>query len=335
MAICARCGAWIQDGAVLPAACHQLHAAGDVVSAINILRRLIPIHPRALVDSLLTYPRFLGTIKPQLLGRADAELGARTRSLGTAWWPRALKCPVGKRVLVVAPHPDDETIGPGGFLLRHRGLAELHVVTVFNGERGGRLERGPWENTPEYKAEMVATRRDEMGRVAAVLGLASVQRLDVPDGTIDLQPGAVLRLRAAVERVSPDIVMLPWYLDAHPEHRVTNVLYAWGCADLSCMVLAYEVWQMLEPNAVLDITDQLDEKLALVNKYRSQTATVDYVGFVEGIARTRAFYSPVRTNRGGAAEAYLALPNADYCDLVTSVYGVDGQLSTDAKRLLA
>jgi hypothetical protein len=30
---------------------------------------------------------------------------------------------------------------------------------------------------------------------------------------------------------------------------------------------------------------------------------------------------------------YLALP--DYCDLVTSVYGVDGQLSTDAKRLLA
>jgi hypothetical protein len=54
------------------------------------------------------------------------------------------------------------------------------------------------------------------GRVGAVLGLASVQRLDVSDGTIDLQPGAVLRLRAAVERVSPDIVMLPWYLDAAP-----------------------------------------------------------------------------------------------------------------------
>ena len=101
------------------------------------------------------------------------------------------------------------------------------------------------------------------------------------------------------------------------------------------MVLAYEIWQMLEPNAVLDITDQLDEKLALVNKYRSQMATVDYLGLIEGIARTRAFYSPVRTNRGGAVEAYLALPNADYCDLVTSGYGVDGQLSTDAKRLLA
>jgi LmbE family N-acetylglucosaminyl deacetylase len=87
-------------------------------------------------------------------------------------------------------------------------------------------------------------------------------------------------------------------------------------------------------NAVLDITDHLDEKLALVNEYRSQTATVDYAGFVEGIARTRAFYSSVRPNRGGAAEAYLALPNADYCDLVTSVYGVRGHLSADAKDCL-
>src|SRR5262249_5697823 len=174
---------------------------------------------------------------------------------------------MGKRVLVVAPHPDDETIGPGGFLLRHRGLAELHVVTVFNGEGGGRLERGPWENTPKYKAELVAARQDEMDCVAAALGLASVQRLDVPDGTSDLEPGVVLQLGAAVERVSPDIVRLPWYLDALRDHRVTNVLYAWGCADLSCMVLAFEVWHMLEPNAVLDITDQLDEKLTLVTKY--------------------------------------------------------------------
>jgi N-acetylglucosamine malate deacetylase 1 len=305
------------------------------VSAINILRGLIRIRPRALVDSLLTYPRFLGTIKPQLLGMVDAELSARTRSLRTAWWPRVLECPVGKRVLVIAPHPDDETIGPGGFLLRHRGVAELHVLTVFNGEGGGRLERGPWENSPQYKAELVATRQDEMGRVATVLGLTSVQRLDIPDGTLDLQPGLVLRLRAAVERISPDIVMLPWYLDALRDHRVVNLLYAWGCAHLSCTVLAYEVWQMLEPNAVLDITEQLEKKLELVAKYRSQTSTVDYLGFVEGIAKTRAFYSPVRTNRGGAAEAYLALPNADYCDLVTSVYGVNGQLSMDAKRLLA
>ena len=310
-------------------------AAGGLVSTISILRRLIRIHPRALVDLLLTYPRFLGTIKPELLGRVDAELRARTGSLRHAWWPRALKCPVGKRVLVIAPHPDDETIGVGGFLLRHRGLAELHVITVFNGEGGGRLERGPWMDMPEYKAELVAIRREELGRVAAVLGLASVQHLDLPDGAIDPQLGVARRLREAVDRVSPDIVMLPWYLDALRDHRVTNVLYAWGCAGLSCMVLAYEVWQMLEPNAVLDITDQLDEKLALLSKYRSQTATVDYLGFVEGLARTRAFYSPVRPNRGGAAEVYLALPNVDYCDLVTGVYGMDGQLSTEAKRLLA
>jgi LmbE family N-acetylglucosaminyl deacetylase len=305
------------------------------MSAISILRRLSRMHPKALVDSLLTYPRFLGTIKPELLGRVDAELRARTGSFRHAWWPGELNCPLGERVLVIAPHPDDETIGAGGFLLRHRGLAELHVINVFNGERGGRLERGPWEDITDYKAELVATRREELGRVGAVLGLSSVQQLDLPDCAIDPDPGVALRLRAAVDRISPDILMLPWYLDAHRDHRVTNVLYAWGCADLSCMVLGYEVWQMLEPNAFLDITDQLDEKLAILSKYRTETETIDYLGFVEGLARTRAFYSPVRPNRSGAVEAYLALPNADYCNLVTSVYGTNGQLSTDAKELLA
>jgi LmbE family N-acetylglucosaminyl deacetylase len=304
------------------------------MSAIRAFRQLVGIHPRTVVDSFFTYPRFLGTIKPQLLGRADAELRARTGSFRAAWWPQVLNCPLGDRVLVIAPHPDDETIGAGGFLLRHRGLAELHVITVFNGEGGGKLERGPWEDTPEYKAELVAIRREELERVTVALGLASVQRLDFPDGAVDPQLGAALCLRQAVDRVSPNIVMLPWYLDAQRDHRITNVLYAWGCADISCMVLGYEIWQMLEPNAVLDITDLLNEKLALVSKYQSQMATVDYLGIVEGLARTRAFYSPVRPNRGGGAEAYLALPNVDYCDLVTSVYGEHGQLSTDAIRLL-
>ncbi|MGC1915840.1 MAG: hypothetical protein WA710_11695, partial [Pseudolabrys sp.] len=64
-----------------------------------------------------------------------------------------------------------------------------------------------------------------------------------------------------------------------------------------------------------------ESEVAVIRRKNHGFHAAVQAAFVEGIARTRAFYSPVRTNRGGAAEAYLALPNPDYCDLVTSVYG--------------
>ena len=89
------------------------------------------------------------------------------------------------------------------------------------------------------------------------------------------------------------------------------------------------------PNAILDITDQLDAKLELIVQHRTQNATVNYAGICRGLAQTRAFYSPVRPDRGGAVEAYLALPNNDYCDLVIGVYGPPGELSADSAQLLS
>jgi len=75
------------------------------------------------------------------------------------------------------------------------------------------------------------------------------------------------------------------------------------------------VWGLLPPNAILDITDVLDQKVAMIQGYTSQLRTVDYVGYSVGLARTRAFHFPVRELRGGAVEAYLALPARDYCEL--------------------
>jgi len=292
------------------------------------------IHPRAILDAFLTYPRYLGAIKPELLAKSAAETQARLRGLYDAWWPKLLEVQEGKRILVIAPHPDDETIGAGGFLLRHRGKSAIHLLTVFNGEGGGRLESGPWQNTLEYKSRLIAARKEEASEVARRLKAASLRHLDIPDGSLDPNIDAARKLRVAIDRVQPDIVLMPWFLDRQRDHRIVNILYAWACQDLQAMVLSFDIWEMLQPNAILDLADVLEEKLALVNCYRTQTATIDYLGLCQGLAKTRAFYSPLRQERNGAVEAFFALPGPEYCELVRAIYGPPGHLSVEGTALL-
>jgi LmbE family N-acetylglucosaminyl deacetylase len=292
-------------------------------------------HPRAFIDRFLTYPRYLGSIKPELLSRSAAETQARLRSLAGTWWPQKLEVQEGKRILALSPHPDDESIGPGGFLLRHRGKSAIHVLVVFNGEGGGRLESGPWEDTPGYRSRLIDERKRELACAARLLEAESVHHLDFPDGTVDPDLAAALQLRAAVDQVRPNIVLLPWFLDRQRDHRVVNVLYAWACQDLPAIVLSFEIWEMLQPNAIIDISGVLEEKLELVRGYRTQIATVDYIGLCGNLAGTRAFYNPVRPDRAGAAEAFFALPGPEYCELVCSLYGQPGALSPQGAELLS
>jgi hypothetical protein len=55
----------------------------------------------------------------------------------------------------------------------------------------------------------------------------------------------------------------------------------------------------------------------------------------QGLAKARVFYNPVRPDRGGAVEAFFALPGPDYCELVRAIYGSPGNLSREAAVLLS
>ena len=302
------------------------------MSPAALWRAIRGIHPRAFIDALVTYPRFIGTIKPGLLGKGEAELQARLAALAAAWRPCDLDVPIGKTIVVIAPHPDDETIGVGGFLLRHRGHSKLHIINLFNGDGGGQLDGRPWKNDAAYTQELVSRRRAELRQVAARLGISSLNHLGLADGSSGTRADAA-RLRAMLDALEPDVILLPWFLDGQPDHRITNVLYASANAARECLVLGYEVWSLLQPNAKLDISNELSEKLQLVEIYRTQTATVDYRSFAAGLAQVRAFQQPVRPDRGGAVEAFVALPNRDYCDLVCGLYGTIDKLTQAGQRL--
>jgi N-acetylglucosamine malate deacetylase 1 len=275
-------------------------------------------HPKAWLDALLTYPRFLGTIKPELIKESARELAPRLAAYHGSWWPKELVPPLAKRILAVSPHPDDESIGCGGLLLSHVGCSEIHIVNIYNGDGGGALEEGPWHNDADYRARLADVRCKELDQIAAMLR-AKVTRFNVSD-CIGV-PGAkeVAALRRILETFAPDIVVLPWFLDNHIHHRITNRIFVEAAKGFDLMVLASEIWGLLNPNAYLDITNILHRKLEMIATHVSQLRTVDYVHYAKALAQMRAFHYPVRTNRSGAVEAYLALPCADYCDLALLV----------------
>ena len=97
---------------------------------------------------------------------------------------------------------------------------------------------------------------------------------------------------------------------------MTNRLFAEAAKGRSMMVLGYEIWSLLSPNAYLDITPVMPMKQRLVAQYVSQLRTVDYAGYADGLAKVRAFHLPVAQNRTGAVEAFIAMPCPDYCDIV-------------------
>lgn len=276
------------------------------------------IYPRRWLAGVRSYSRYLGYIRPHLLQSTEQEFHVRRQLVAKAWEPRRLVPPIGKCILAICPHPDDESIGAGGLLLAHRDLAEIHLVCLCDGAAGGSLGEPNQDQTALAKA-----RSAEFQNTAAMLRANSVHHLNYPDGNIPCSSEEVERLRSIVRDIRPDVVTLPWFLDGHVDHRRANLLYALACGDAAVTVLGYEIWTMLEPNAVLDITGHLAGKLSLIRNYPSQLRTVDYVGYASSLASVRAFQAGFGPLRSGAAEAFVALPNHDYCELVCKLYAAE------------
>jgi N-acetylglucosamine malate deacetylase 1 len=120
--------------------------------------------------------------------------------------------PGGERVLVLAPHMDDEVIGCGGTLALHvaRG-ADVTVTFLTDGRRAGALAQPPGAREP---LDIVATRKHEAHRALGELGVDKIVFFDVPDGELgNAVPRLADKLRKQLQRLRPSIVYLPFFLE--------------------------------------------------------------------------------------------------------------------------
>jgi LmbE family N-acetylglucosaminyl deacetylase len=186
-------------------------------------------------------------------------------------------------VLVVAPHPDDESIGCGGTLRLHveRG-DQVDAVFFTSGELG--LE--------ELAADAARkVREDEAEQAAEILGLRRLVFLRHPDWFLDdVAEAAQADLVRLVEELAPRRVLYPHEGEAHPDHAATARIVDRVSAQLGRPFAraAFEVWTpMTDFDDVEDITAVVETKRTAVRTYASQLSKFRYDDAVDGLNRFR------------------------------------------------
>ena len=201
-----------------------------------------------------------------------------------------------KRVLVVAPHPDDEVLGAGGTIAKYSAQGHEVFVLIISGHLPPIYSRKAYEETVS-----------EAYSAFSVLGVEKSEFLEIPATMIGDQPLHEVngRISKVVSDFNPQIVLCP-YPDRHIDHRLVfdSVMVATrpvGVGRDIEILAAYETlsethWNAphiepnFTPNWVVDISDYFDAKLAALKCYESQLT--DFPGprsieAVESLAKFR------------------------------------------------
>ncbi|MDT5349370.1 MAG: hypothetical protein QOH91_2657 [Mycobacterium sp.] len=142
-------------------------------------------------------------------------------------------------LVVVTPHPDDETLGLGATAAQ---LASSGVhVQVVSVSDGGAARPGA---SPLERSHLESTRREELSEATSVLGVNSVVSLGLPDGELaDHEDELTNSLAEILSGVAPGTwCAATWRGDGHPDHEAVGRAAAQACARTGVALVEYPIW---------------------------------------------------------------------------------------------
>ena len=230
-----------------------------------------------------------------------------------------------QRVLVFAPHVDDETIGLGGTLLRY-AQKNAHTTVVY-------MTDGAKSVGAHDTSHLVKTRKQEAKRAQQLLGIQDIQFLDAPDGKIAEDDTLPQQMREIIEKISPDVIYCTTYVDCHPDHVATarHLASALESIDLDMRIRLYEINTPLPHNAInciVDISNQQGKKAQATDIFASQS--IDFDGFLR-LGELKA--SLVNESDVYAVETFRDLPKAMFCHEVEVASGRNEQFNQLFKQV--
>lgn len=185
-------------------------------------------------------------------------------------------------ILIVAPHPDDETLGCGGAIALFRQLnLPVSVAVVSDGTKSH-------PNSVAYPPPKLKKLREQESLAAlAILGVApeAVTFLGMPDGEVSISSEsekAIASIDQYLTKLVPSIIFLPWRKDPHPDHRASWQLFTTAIKNLATppRLIEYPIWDWDTKqrgdfadsiNAWrLNINSVLELKQKAIAQYRSQ-----------------------------------------------------------------
>jgi len=187
----------------------------------------------------------------------------------------------GRRAMILAPHPDDESIGCGGLIAAACAAGLPPFVVIMTD--GAASHPGSASFPP---ARLAALREAEAAEAVARLGLPAENLfyLRHPDtGLAAAGAAAVEQVLRIAAMTQAGLIIAPWAGDPHCDHEAAAAIGAAAAARLPVPLLSYPVWGWLRPGTAqvderrtggwrLDISAHLAAKAAAVAAHRSQHA---------------------------------------------------------------
>jgi len=194
------------------------------------------------------------------------------------------------KILVIAPHPDDEVLGCGGTIVKHTSRGdEVYLCIVTK------------TYTPEWSEDEAKERREEVLRVNKILGIKKTYFLDLPTVKLDTIPQKELNdlISQVINEVQPEVVYIPHQGDANKDHRLVFEAAMVATRPIpdsaTKKVLCYETLSETEwaapfeesafiPNVWIDISGVLATKLKAMSAYKSELKEFPHPRSLEAIS---------------------------------------------------
>lgn len=209
------------------------------------------------------------------------------------------------KILVIAPHPDDEVLGCGGTIAEYSKQGnEVYLLIVTKAYR------------PDWSAAFLKNRSKEIAKAGKILGIKQTLLLGFPTVKLDTVSQKTLndKIQEVVNKIRPQTIYIPSGMDLNRDHRIVfeSALVAARPKPGSSVkrILTYEVpsetdWGqplgVFLPTVYEDISKELPTKLRAMAAYKSELKSFPHPRSLEGIkvfAKKRGMEAGMRAAEG-------------------------------------
>ena len=201
--------------------------------------------------------------------------------------------------LAFAPHPDDGELFCGGTLIKLKKQGcRTGIIDLTKGELSTN--------------GTVRGREQETRLASQILQLDYRKNLGIPDGNIANSEKNQKKIIRQIRRLRPEICLIPYWQDRHPDHRDASIVLQKSvflaglkkvetvqAAHRPKIVLFYMLHQSFEPSFIVDISDEMSQKMEAIGSFASQFSLsenskertyINRSGFLETIKTRAAFW---------------------------------------------